>query len=260
MRFVCIHSTGLSGRQWNSLKAALTGHQVLAPDLLGYGNNEWDKSQEYDLDTELAPLEALMVEPCVLVGHSCGGFLAMKLAARHPEKVKGLIVYDPIAWGVLASAESEYLEEFRKNEVAAREEEDEQWLPRFVEFWGGPGGWHSASESTRQYMRRKEAKIKTEVRTLIHDQTPHTEYLRITCPIILAGGRESPELEREVVRILSEALPSAETVWMDSGHMGPILIPDEFNALVVDFLGPVDIQPPELHAEHFCPLADGFFD
>lgn len=237
MRVVCIHSTGLSGRQWNSLKAALSDHQVFTPDLLGYGNNEWDESRDYDLDAELAPLEELLAEPCALVGHSCGGFLAMKLAARHPEKVKGLVVYDPIAWGVLASAESQYLEEFRKNELSSREEEDEEWLPRFVEFWGGPGGWEAASESTRQYMRLKEAKIKTEVRTLIHDRTPHTEYIRIGCPILLTGGQESPELEREVMRILSDTLPSAETVWMDSGHMGPILMPDEFNALVLKFLG-----------------------
>lgn len=236
MRVVCIHSTGLSGRQWNSLKSALTDHQVFTPDLLGYGHNEWDNSRKYDLDTELAPLEELMVEPCVLVGHSCGGFLAMKLAARYPEKVRGLVVYDPIAWGVLASAESEYLEEFRKNEVTAREDEDDNWLPRFVEFWGGPGGWESASAGTRHYMRQKEAKIKTEVKTLVHDRTPHTEYLRIASPILLTGGRESPALEREVMRILSETLPSAETVWMDCGHMGPILLPDKFNALVLDFL------------------------
>ena len=236
MRIICIHSTGLSGRQWSSLKATLADQEVFAPDLLGYGHNEWDSSRKYDLDTELAPLEELLVEPCLLVGHSCGGFLAMKLAARHPGKVKGLVVYDPIAWGVLASAESEYLEEFRKNEVVAREEDDQEWLPSFVEFWGGPGGWDSASESTRHSMLEKEDKIKAEVRTLIHDQTPHTEYLRIACPILLMGGRESPALEREVVRILSETLPSAQTVWMDSGHMGPILLPDKFNRTVMDFL------------------------
>ena len=177
-----------------------------------------------------------MSEPCVLIGHSCGGFLALKLAARHPEKVQRLVVFDPIAWGVLKSAHSPLLQKFRETEVEGRERQAEDWLPHFVKDWGGPGGWESASDSTKTYMREREEKIRTEVATLTADRTPHTEYLRIECPTLLLGGRESPDLVQEVVRVLSETLPKAKTVWLQSGHMAPILVPDEFNRHVLDFM------------------------
>ena len=85
-------------------------------------------------------------------------------------------------------------------------------------------------------MREREEKIRTEVATLTADRTPHTEYLQIECPILLMGGRESPALVQEVVRVLSEALPNATTVWLESGHMAPILVQDEFNRRVLDFM------------------------
>ena len=39
--------------------------------------------------------------PCVVVGHSWGGLLALILAERHPSLVAGMVLADPALPGVL---------------------------------------------------------------------------------------------------------------------------------------------------------------
>lgn len=45
-------------------------------------------------DDVAALLDELGVDRCVVVGHSMGGYVAVTLAARHPERVAGLVLVD----------------------------------------------------------------------------------------------------------------------------------------------------------------------
>lgn len=71
-------------------------HRVVAFDSYGFGLSERNNSFDYgyDLWTQQAKevLDALEIERAVVVGHSAGALTAVNLAAKHPEKIRGVIL------------------------------------------------------------------------------------------------------------------------------------------------------------------------
>lgn len=95
---LAIHGLTANCRCWDTLAAALAPrHRVLAPDLRGRGSSGRPPSG-YSLEHHLADLRALgdrlHPEPVVLMGHSLGAFIALAFAARHPGRVRGLVLLD----------------------------------------------------------------------------------------------------------------------------------------------------------------------
>lgn len=94
-----IHGLGSRGEDWAGMIPALSaaGFHVYAPDLLGYG-----RSSQPDVDYSIGLEEKIIVDFMKAVhldradvgGWSMGGWVALKLAADHPERVRRLIVYD----------------------------------------------------------------------------------------------------------------------------------------------------------------------
>ncbi|HSN28489.1 MAG TPA: alpha/beta fold hydrolase, partial [Kofleriaceae bacterium] len=99
MKALLIHSGGFGGRQWRKLGEVLAPtHEVLAPDLLGYGSEPWPAGAPFHFRQDVERLAGLLGgEQADVVGHSYGGFLALQLALAHPELVRRIAVYDPVA-------------------------------------------------------------------------------------------------------------------------------------------------------------------
>lgn len=72
--------------------------RLIALDQRGRGESDWDPKADYYTAAYLADLEALVdalgLGRFVLVGHSMGGTTAYVYAARHPERLKALIIED----------------------------------------------------------------------------------------------------------------------------------------------------------------------
>lgn len=97
------HANGFNARTYRTILAPLApGLRILALDLRGHGRTElptqvegrtsWDSLAE-DL---LALLAALDVHGAVLSGHSMGGTSSLLAAALAPERVKSLVLFDPV--------------------------------------------------------------------------------------------------------------------------------------------------------------------
>jgi 3-oxoadipate enol-lactonase len=98
---VLLHPLALAGELWEPLAERLTGFEVLAPDLRGHGESEWDGrpfSIEDMAEDLAATLEALELGPVHLLGMSMGGGVAMTYAGRHPDRVRSLVLADTTAW------------------------------------------------------------------------------------------------------------------------------------------------------------------
>lgn len=80
--------------------AMLRGLICDAPDLPGHGLSKAPVPTGA-LDELVEPIEALFLggPPAWVVGHSLGGGIALRLAARHPDHVKGLLLFAPLGLG-----------------------------------------------------------------------------------------------------------------------------------------------------------------
>lgn len=84
------------------LDALSQDREVLVLDRPGYGHSTLPKPELSDpraqADWLARLIEATGHEDAVVVGHSLGGALALSLAVRHPERVRGLVLLAPYAY------------------------------------------------------------------------------------------------------------------------------------------------------------------
>ncbi|MEV0096272.1 alpha/beta hydrolase [Streptomyces sp. NPDC050738] len=154
---VLLHGLAGSAGEWDGIAGRLSSrYRVVAVDLRGHGDSErrpGDVSRAAHVADVLAVLDALELEPAVLVGQSLGGHTAMLTAAAHPGRVRGLVLVEAGAGGPSPDVGAEvggWLDSwptpFATRESAARflgggpvgegwaaglEERDGGWWPRF---------------------------------------------------------------------------------------------------------------------------------
>ena len=91
---VFLHSTRLTRGMWAAQMGQLSDtYKVIAPDLPGHGVRA---DEPFTLDSA-ADLVARVIDEAasgraVVVGLSLGGYVAMHLAARSPDRVRGLVL------------------------------------------------------------------------------------------------------------------------------------------------------------------------
>ena len=95
-----VHGFGGSAYSWRLVIPALAEHRrVIAVDLSGFGWTERVADPEaYTLAAQerllLGVLDALGIAVADVAGHSYGGGVSLWLAARHPERVRSLVLVD----------------------------------------------------------------------------------------------------------------------------------------------------------------------
>ncbi len=98
---VLLHGIGRTGRVWRHVVAQLAGAdcRIVAFDLLGFGASPKPTWPVYDIDDHaravIASLERLRAPgPVVIVGHSMGCLVAVRVARLRPDLVKHLILFE----------------------------------------------------------------------------------------------------------------------------------------------------------------------
>ncbi|MGV8040325.1 MAG: alpha/beta fold hydrolase [Thermoanaerobaculaceae bacterium] len=93
---VLLHGAGDSAATWSQVAPKLVAeHRLVALDLAGHGQSE-PASGPIDVKMVLEAVEAALDqlapgEPVTLVGNSLGGWVAMLVAHRHPERVASVV-------------------------------------------------------------------------------------------------------------------------------------------------------------------------
>lgn len=118
---VLLHGNPTSSYVWRDVIPLLAGSaRCLAPDLIGMGESgkpeiafRYADHARY-LD---AWFDALELGDVVLIGYDWGGVLAMDWAARHPQRTRGLVVFEtflrPMSWSEWPPAGAELFRKLR---------------------------------------------------------------------------------------------------------------------------------------------------
>jgi pimeloyl-ACP methyl ester carboxylesterase len=97
--FLLVHGLASNARLWDGVAARLvtSGHPVVTVDLRGHGRSS-KPDGPYDVPTvadDLAVLiDRLAIDRPVVAGQSWGGNVALELAARHRDLIRGIVCVD----------------------------------------------------------------------------------------------------------------------------------------------------------------------
>lgn len=95
---ICVHGLTANARFWDSVAEPLTKNfRVIAIDLRGRGDSE-KPIEGYTLEQHASDivgvLDHLKVEQTIFLGHSLGAMIGVCFAAKHPNRLKKLILID----------------------------------------------------------------------------------------------------------------------------------------------------------------------
>lgn len=95
---VCLHGVTAAGTRFKRLAEQRLGRfRVLAFDLRGHGDSEWEPPWTFDTlaGDVVETLDALELGNVAFVGHSLGGRLVLELAEFAPERIERAALLDP---------------------------------------------------------------------------------------------------------------------------------------------------------------------
>jgi len=240
---LCLHSSAGSPRQWQRLGERLgPRYRVVAPGLVGYTDGPpWSGDRPVTLDEEAAWVERWLDgagAPVHLVGHSYGGAVALKVAQRRPERVRSLVLYEPVLFRLLTGeALTDIVALQNETERACQAGDPASAARTFIDYWSGQGTWQRMSPAQQGAVTQRMHKVVAEFHALFADGTAASGYARLPMPILFLSGTLTRPPTARIARVVQSFMPTASRIEMPGlGHLGPVTHPDAVNALIALFL------------------------
>jgi pimeloyl-ACP methyl ester carboxylesterase len=235
---VLIHGTSANHTRWASISPRFEEHfTVAAVDRRGRGGS--GDGAEYAIDREFEDIAAVVNAhdaPVLLFGHSYGAMCALE-AALQTERLAGLILYEPPH---IVDDETLYApgQLDRLDALLAAGDRDGTVSAFFTEVVGVPLEQMAIVRSSPAWPGRVAA-AHTIVRECHAEESyrlPLDRIRRLTIPVLLLLGGDSPPFFGKVRGVLEETLPDIRTVVMPGqGHMAMDTGPDLVVKAVLDF-------------------------
>jgi pimeloyl-ACP methyl ester carboxylesterase len=234
---VLLHPFPLDARFWEPVAAALGAHRaVIAPDFpgLGQGPPEEAPSVEGFADRVAARIAAeAPAGRAVVCGLSLGGYAALALAARHPERVAALILADTRAEPDTPEAR----EGRHAGARSVREQGPGPFLDDFVPRLVAPGDAASLGAARAMADGQRPEGIARALEALAGRGDRRPDLPAMDVPALVIVGAEDALTPVSFSEALVAGLPDAELVVIPgAGHLTALEAPAGFTAAVADFL------------------------
>lgn len=210
---ILLHGLGGKAEEWDHVSLALADrYHVFALDQRGHGESSWPGNYSFELmrDDLKAFADALSFRRFTLIGHSMGGTVAYLFAEKWPDRIARLVCED---------TPPPMVEDSSIDSFADDEDEDEQPagpLPFDAPVWTG---------------------IITQLRR--PDPAWWSELPRISAPTLIIGGGPTSHVPQEHLAEVAALISDCRLMTIpDAGHVIHLTRPEEYIALLQDFLLP----------------------
>lgn len=216
---VLVHGVAMRAADWAPLLRTLThSHHVYAPDLLGYGDSDQPRDGDYSIATQAAVvrgfLDAVHLQQPDVAGVSMGGWVALKLANDHPERVRRLVL--------ISSAGLSFETKLKESSFSATNLDEQQrsfalqtdrHVPDFI------------ARDFLRYSRDKAWVVRASMRSMLQrrDLLLDGRLQRVGMPVLLIAGTSDRIVPFAVALRLRRQLPQARLVTLRGcGHLAVI--------------------------------------
>jgi len=237
-----VHGFGADKDNWLRFARYFTErYHVIALDLPGFGDSSRPHAS-YDVGTQAeriaAFVTALDAGPLHLVGNSMGGHISALYAARYPQQIRSLGLFDTS--GIQAPRKSEFmalLEDGAANPLLVRSPEDFERLLRFV-FVEPPALPRTVKQYLAERAMANNAHYQAVFEQLVTRYIPlEPELGKITAPTLLLWGDQDRVLDVSSIEVMRPLLQHPSVVIMQAcGHAPMIERPAETAAHYQAFL------------------------
>jgi pimeloyl-ACP methyl ester carboxylesterase len=231
-----LHGIGNYGRYWDLFAEAVGGRlKLVAPDARGHGESgrpaDGYGPADFTADA-IAVLDAVDIDRAVVVGHSMGGLHSINLAARHPERVRALVIVDaspePLPEGaeraqrLLTGRPARFRDRAEARAYLERTSPDypsavyENRLAFAFREENGELVWRSDAAALGRIVTRR---MPTDDRW--------DALAAIICPTLVVRGTRSNVLSEDVAQEMVRSLADGRLMELDAGHNVPLDRPRE---------------------------------
>jgi pimeloyl-ACP methyl ester carboxylesterase len=255
---VFIHGFGGTARNFTLTMGPLgvAGFRVIVPELWGMGRSAKPRGR-YSLDRWVDQLvdllDQLHIRQTMVVGHSMGGAVAVRLARRHPERVTKLLLVAPLGFGARRKVRflrlavlpgvAPILMRLRRFRVPTREEMLQRAQQRFGGRISQEGALAWAESAVLTFQER--GFVRGLVRAgracvqLIEgtDHRVRKDYAELTLPTLVIWGDEDRTVPTQDAQTLRSLRPDARLeLFSQCGHHPYLEATERFNQMVQAFL------------------------
>lgn len=218
---VLIHGGLSNGDHFvNQIPVLAEDREVIVMDSRGHGRSSFDEtpiSYEVMAADVLGLLDHLEIDKADLVGWSDGGIIGLEIAIHNPERLNRVVAYganfDP------TGVRPDVGENAMFNAYVERASQE------YAELSPAPERWDE---------------FLTNISNMWATQPNYTEEQlgSITTPILVLDGEEEEAIDLNQTKLMALLIPGAElTLMPGTGHFAMFEQPEEFNQIVLDYLG-----------------------
>jgi pimeloyl-ACP methyl ester carboxylesterase len=222
------------------------GRRVIAADLLGFGDSDKPIGARYDpkffSQSVIALMNALELDEADVVGHSLGGRVTLEVLMHAPERFGRAVLMTPsLAW--LRERRWAPLLRLVRPELGLVQPAPQAVVERIVQQVVPGGGSRYAAAGIDEFMRsyltaRGRAAFYAAARN-IYLEKPERFWDRLRNlepPTLFIWGSRDPLVPAAFERHVRDAVPQAEHVTLDCGHIPQVECPRELHAAIGRFL------------------------
>ena len=241
---VMLHGFADGRYLWAPFATSLMGHAgVLAADLRGHGDSQWDPHGAYAVATFVADAQAIVDRTCsnelVLIGHSLGAEIALRLAAANAARVRALVLVDG-GPGLISEGREHMRSNFRSRvrdfgSRRAYAQTLREWMPLADDEMLDLAARHAIADHGHGYRLKSDPRLAD--MTLQGDDGELWSILEsLRCKILLVRGEASAFLSRRAAADMERRIENlrCETVAM-AGHAVMMDNPAQFGSILQRF-------------------------